>query len=149
MATGLVLASGGLLILTQVPGNGLGLFLLGSIFVPLFAVFLAAHLLNTWLAVAGPGDADGLVCGLNRSYPDTIRPALQIIRLKEGVTLPAPGDYGVGMVFLPADEEERAGLWRALRPEFDLGPVVGSLVGADDPDLPFRHIFQRSRQVGA
>ncbi|HSJ09847.1 MAG TPA: NADP-dependent malic enzyme [Longimicrobiales bacterium] len=32
------------------------------------------------------GDADGLVCGLNRSYPDTIRPALQIIRLKEGVT---------------------------------------------------------------
>ena len=32
------------------------------------------------------GDADGLVCGLNRSYPDTIRPALQIILLKEGVT---------------------------------------------------------------
>jgi malate dehydrogenase (oxaloacetate-decarboxylating)(NADP+) len=32
------------------------------------------------------GDADGLVCGLNRSYPDTIRPALQIIQLKEGVT---------------------------------------------------------------
>jgi malate dehydrogenase (oxaloacetate-decarboxylating)(NADP+) len=32
------------------------------------------------------GDADGLVAGLNRSYPDTIRPALQIIRLREGVT---------------------------------------------------------------
>ncbi len=32
------------------------------------------------------GDADGLVCGLNRSYPDTIRPALQIIQLKQGVT---------------------------------------------------------------
>jgi malate dehydrogenase (oxaloacetate-decarboxylating)(NADP+) len=32
------------------------------------------------------GDADGLVHGLNRSYPDTIRPALQVIRLKEGVT---------------------------------------------------------------
>ncbi|HEX6135226.1 MAG TPA: NADP-dependent malic enzyme [Longimicrobiales bacterium] len=32
------------------------------------------------------GDADGLVHGLNRSYPDTIRPALQIIRLREGVT---------------------------------------------------------------
>ncbi len=31
-------------------------------------------------------DADGLVCGLNRSYPETIRPALQMIRLKEGVT---------------------------------------------------------------
>jgi malate dehydrogenase (oxaloacetate-decarboxylating)(NADP+) len=32
------------------------------------------------------GDADGLVSGLNRSYPDTIRPALQIIRLREGVS---------------------------------------------------------------
>jgi malate dehydrogenase (oxaloacetate-decarboxylating)(NADP+) len=31
-------------------------------------------------------DVDGLVCGLNRSYPETIRPALQIIRLREGVT---------------------------------------------------------------
>jgi malate dehydrogenase (oxaloacetate-decarboxylating)(NADP+) len=31
------------------------------------------------------GDADGLVAGLNRSYPDTIRPALQVIRLKAGV----------------------------------------------------------------
>ncbi|HUF49839.1 MAG TPA: NADP-dependent malic enzyme [Longimicrobiales bacterium] len=32
------------------------------------------------------GDADGLVCGLNRSYPETIRPALQILRLREGVS---------------------------------------------------------------
>jgi len=32
------------------------------------------------------GDADGMVCGLNRSYPDTIRPALQIIGLRKGVT---------------------------------------------------------------
>jgi malate dehydrogenase (oxaloacetate-decarboxylating)(NADP+) len=31
-------------------------------------------------------DADGLVCGLNRSYPETIRPALQVIQLKEGVS---------------------------------------------------------------
>ncbi len=30
--------------------------------------------------------ADGLVCGLNRSYPDTLRPALQIIGLRKGVT---------------------------------------------------------------
>jgi phosphotransacetylase len=30
------------------------------------------------------GDADGLVSGLNRSYPDTIRPALEIIRLRPG-----------------------------------------------------------------
>jgi malate dehydrogenase (oxaloacetate-decarboxylating)(NADP+) len=32
------------------------------------------------------GDADGLVSGINRSYPETIRPALQIIRLREGVS---------------------------------------------------------------
>jgi malate dehydrogenase (oxaloacetate-decarboxylating)(NADP+) len=32
------------------------------------------------------GDADGLVCGLNRSYPETIRPALEIIRLRQGVS---------------------------------------------------------------
>jgi malate dehydrogenase (oxaloacetate-decarboxylating)(NADP+) len=32
------------------------------------------------------GDADGLVCGLNRSYPETIRPALQILKLRPGVT---------------------------------------------------------------
>jgi len=32
------------------------------------------------------GAADGLVCGLNRSYPDTIRPALQIIGLRKGIT---------------------------------------------------------------
>jgi malate dehydrogenase (oxaloacetate-decarboxylating)(NADP+) len=31
-------------------------------------------------------DVDGLVCGLNRSYPETIRPALQIISLQEGMT---------------------------------------------------------------
>jgi malate dehydrogenase (oxaloacetate-decarboxylating)(NADP+) len=32
------------------------------------------------------GEADGLVAGLNRSYPETIKPALEIIRLKSGVT---------------------------------------------------------------
>jgi malate dehydrogenase (oxaloacetate-decarboxylating)(NADP+) len=31
------------------------------------------------------GDADGVVSGLTSSYPDTIRPALQIIGLREGV----------------------------------------------------------------
>ena len=40
------------------------------------------------------GEADGLVAGLNRSYPDTIRPALQIIQLKEGVRRVA-GMYSV------------------------------------------------------
>ena len=32
------------------------------------------------------GEADGLVCGLNRSYPDTIRPALEVIGLAPGAT---------------------------------------------------------------
>jgi malate dehydrogenase (oxaloacetate-decarboxylating)(NADP+) len=32
------------------------------------------------------GDADGMVSGLSRAYPDTIRPALQVIRLREGVS---------------------------------------------------------------
>jgi malate dehydrogenase (oxaloacetate-decarboxylating)(NADP+) len=31
------------------------------------------------------GDADGLISGLTQSYPDTIRPALQIIGTREGV----------------------------------------------------------------
>jgi malate dehydrogenase (oxaloacetate-decarboxylating)(NADP+) len=32
------------------------------------------------------GAADGLVCGLNRSYPETIRPALQVVGLAKGAT---------------------------------------------------------------
>jgi malate dehydrogenase (oxaloacetate-decarboxylating)(NADP+) len=32
------------------------------------------------------GDADGLVSGRTQNYPDTMRPALQIIKLKEGIT---------------------------------------------------------------
>jgi len=31
------------------------------------------------------GDADGMVAGVSQSYPDTIRPALQIIRMREDV----------------------------------------------------------------
>jgi malate dehydrogenase (oxaloacetate-decarboxylating)(NADP+) len=32
------------------------------------------------------GDADGLVSGLNSHYPETIRPALQVVSMKEGLT---------------------------------------------------------------
>ena len=32
------------------------------------------------------GDADGLVAGLTKHYPDTLRPALQIIKLRDGVS---------------------------------------------------------------
>jgi malate dehydrogenase (oxaloacetate-decarboxylating)(NADP+) len=50
----------------------------------------AQHLLAdpVWYGVmmVQSGAADGLVCGLNRSYPDTIRPALQVIGLRKGVT---------------------------------------------------------------
>jgi malate dehydrogenase (oxaloacetate-decarboxylating)(NADP+) len=52
--------------------------------------FKAARLLKDehyfGVMMVGMHDADGLVCGLNRSYPETIRPALEIIQLKEGVT---------------------------------------------------------------
>jgi malate dehydrogenase (oxaloacetate-decarboxylating)(NADP+) len=37
------------------------------------------------LMMVRKGDAEGLVCGLNRSYPQTIRPALQLLGLREGV----------------------------------------------------------------
>ncbi len=32
------------------------------------------------------GDADALVCGISQHYPDTLRPALQIIQVREGCT---------------------------------------------------------------
>ncbi|MBI4042225.1 MAG: phosphate acetyltransferase [Deltaproteobacteria bacterium] len=43
------------------------------------------------------GDADGLVSGLTKSYPDTIRPALQIIGLQEDVSIVA----GLYIMILP------------------------------------------------
>jgi malate dehydrogenase (oxaloacetate-decarboxylating)(NADP+) len=43
------------------------------------------------------GDADGLVSGMTRSYPETIRPALQILGLKPGLHRVA----GAYMVILP------------------------------------------------
>jgi malate dehydrogenase (oxaloacetate-decarboxylating)(NADP+) len=42
------------------------------------------------------GEADGLVCGLNRSYPDTIRPALEVIGLRRGISRTA-GVYAMVM----------------------------------------------------
>jgi malate dehydrogenase (oxaloacetate-decarboxylating)(NADP+) len=38
------------------------------------------------IMMVNSGEADGLVCGLNRSYPETIRPALQVIGLRKGIT---------------------------------------------------------------
>jgi malate dehydrogenase (oxaloacetate-decarboxylating)(NADP+) len=41
---------------------------------------------NFALMMVHAGDAEGFVGGIEKSYPDTIRPALQIVGLKEGVT---------------------------------------------------------------
>ncbi len=38
------------------------------------------------LMMVREGAAEGVVCGLNRSYPQTIRPALEIIGLRDGVS---------------------------------------------------------------
>ena len=50
--------------------------------------------LHFGIMMVNAGEADGLVGGLNRSYPDTIRPALQIIGLRKGITR-AAGVYCV------------------------------------------------------
>jgi len=47
---------------------------------------LIADPLYFGIMMVNAAEADGLVCGLNRSYPDTIRPALQIIGLRKGIT---------------------------------------------------------------
>ena len=53
---------------------------------PLKAKRLLADPAHFGIMMLHAGEADGLVCGLNRSYPDTLRPALQIIGLRKGVT---------------------------------------------------------------
>jgi malate dehydrogenase (oxaloacetate-decarboxylating)(NADP+) len=35
------------------------------------------------------GDADGLVCGVTKTYPETIRPALQVVKVKSGFSVVA------------------------------------------------------------
>jgi malate dehydrogenase (oxaloacetate-decarboxylating)(NADP+) len=42
--------------------------------------------INFALMMVRTGDADGFVGGLERGYPETIRPALQIVGLREGVS---------------------------------------------------------------
>ncbi len=43
-----------------------------------------ARPINYGMMMVHSGDADGLVAGLTQSYPDTIRPALQIIKARPG-----------------------------------------------------------------
>jgi malate dehydrogenase (oxaloacetate-decarboxylating)(NADP+) len=102
------------------------------------------------------GEADGLVCGLNRSYPDTIRPALQVIGM-------APGAARVSGVYMLALErrvlffadatvniepdartlaEIAVATGRAVREYFDTEPRVAMLsfsnFGSVDHDLARR-----------
>jgi len=42
--------------------------------------------INFALMMVRTGDADGFVGGLERGYPETIRPALQIVGLRDGVS---------------------------------------------------------------
>jgi malate dehydrogenase (oxaloacetate-decarboxylating)(NADP+) len=105
----------------------------------------AQHLLAdpVWYGVmmVQSGAADGLVCGLNRSYPDTIRPALQVIGLRKGVTRAAGiycmvlkdrilffGDATVN-IEPSADELAEIALMAAnlARYHFDLTPRVAML----------------------
>jgi malate dehydrogenase (oxaloacetate-decarboxylating)(NADP+) len=87
------------------------------------------------------GHADGLVCGLNRSYPDTIRPALQVVGLAPGVSR-ASGMYMLALerrVLFFADAtvnidpdartlaEIAVSTGRAVREYFDTEPRVAML----------------------
>jgi malate dehydrogenase (oxaloacetate-decarboxylating)(NADP+) len=44
------------------------------------------HPINYGMMMVHGGEADGLVAGLNASYPETIRPALQIIKSQPGIS---------------------------------------------------------------
>jgi malate dehydrogenase (oxaloacetate-decarboxylating)(NADP+) len=57
--------------------------------------------INYGMMMVRSGDADGLVAGLTQHYPDTIRPALQVIRPREGLQTIA------GMYMLVFKEEVR------------------------------------------
>jgi malate dehydrogenase (oxaloacetate-decarboxylating)(NADP+) len=47
---------------------------------------LLRHPINYAMMMVHTGDADGLVAGLTASYPETIRPALQIIKSRPGIS---------------------------------------------------------------
>ncbi len=109
------------------------------------------------------GDADGMVCGLNRSYPDTIRPALQIIGLRKGVSR-AAGVYCMVLkdkILMLADAtvnieptaEELAEIAlmaaNVARYQFDLTPRVAMLSFSNfgSVDHPFSRKVQRATEM--
>jgi malate dehydrogenase (oxaloacetate-decarboxylating)(NADP+) len=47
---------------------------------------LLRHSINFGMMMVHTGDADGLVGGLTASYPETIRPALQVIKARPGIS---------------------------------------------------------------
>ncbi|MGH7503044.1 MAG: NADP-dependent malic enzyme [Longimicrobiales bacterium] len=108
---------------------------------PIKAMHLLADPVWYGVMMVQAGAADGLVCGLNRSYPDTIRPALQVIGLRKGVTRAAGvycmvlkdrilffGDATVN-IEPSADELAEIALMAAnlARYHFDLTPRVAML----------------------
>jgi malate dehydrogenase (oxaloacetate-decarboxylating)(NADP+) len=47
---------------------------------------LVRRSINYGMMMVHTGDADGLVSGLTQHYPDTIRPALQVVKAREGLS---------------------------------------------------------------
>ncbi|MGD8278161.1 MAG: NADP-dependent malic enzyme [Gemmatimonadota bacterium] len=109
------------------------------------------------------GDADGMVCGLNRSYPDTIRPALQIIGLRKGVSR-AAGVYCMVLkdkilvladatVNIEPSAEELAEIAlmaaNVARYQFDLTPRVAMLSFSNfgSVDHPFADKMKRATEM--
>ncbi|MEX1184157.1 MAG: NADP-dependent malic enzyme [Gemmatimonadota bacterium] len=109
------------------------------------------------------GDAEGMVSGLNRSYPDTIRPALQVIRLREGVSRVA-GMYCVivrdrvlffadATVNIEPTTEELAEIAVSAasiaRRYFDIEPRVAMLSFSNfgSIDHPFAHRMAQATQL--
>jgi malate dehydrogenase (oxaloacetate-decarboxylating)(NADP+) len=66
---------------------------------PTTAAQLVGRPIHYGMMMVRRGDADGLVAGLTAPYPETIRPALQILGLREGVR----GATGMYMMLLKND----------------------------------------------
>ncbi|MEX2584618.1 MAG: glutamate synthase large subunit [Gemmatimonadota bacterium] len=83
---------------------------------------ILVNLTHRGAAGSDPNSGDG--AGILLQIPHDL---LADVCLEEGFTLPPPGDYGVGMVFLPEDEEQRAACEReverkvAARPDAFIG----------------------------
>ncbi|MFX7140416.1 hypothetical protein ABTH88_21030, partial [Acinetobacter baumannii] len=68
---------------------------------------------------------------------------------KQGVVLPPPGEYGVGMIFLPKEHASRLAceqeIERAVRAEAQV--VLGWRVGPVDRDMPMSPTVREKEPV--